>query len=1209
MSLPLRIALVVFVTLASCWLLFPAEKKLRKGKDLAGGVTLIYQIDVPPGESPGEVTSKVVDVLKNRVDPNGQLDISFLPQGSDRIEVTMPMPSVAVKKLRADFERTIEEISTSWMGEDDLDRLLRAPADEREQIIKSNAGSDAARAEDLRKACAAYDAAKAARASFEAAQVEIRSATGELEAMRAKPVNEQPTDEILFLEAKIKTLQATSEDQARAAAQADIDQEAARAKALQGGISPTELKRVLRLSDQGNRLVDDATKQSVEIPSPRSQAVERLRKEHPAAAAQIDKLLVARKTYESTRSTLDDPADLKRMISGAGVLNFRITVPLGALPEEAKLREAVRKSGPRAGRTDEVGWYKLNKIEGWYSKVQEAQALLANPAGFFASRGYVVEPYDGEYYMACWDKRGSRLTEAEGDWSVAGASESKDQIGRPAIGFHMDPLGAQKLGALTEANVNQCMAVLLDDQVYTAPRLNSRISSSGIIEGTFTRPELNYIIRVLAAGSLTAKLSPEPISESVVGPQLGADNLDKGFNAALISLVVCFVVMVGYYFFCGLIAFVAMCLNVVMVLATMAVNQSPLSVPAIAGVILTFAMSVDANVLIYERMREELRAGKDTKTSVRLGYQKAMSAIVDGNMMHLIVSSVLFFVGTAEIRGFAIAMVIGVVMTLFTQLFVTHVLCDVVLRSKKANLLRLMLPLQVPAIHRLFSTNIDWMGLRKYFYPLSAVAVVSAIVLTVFVEGRQMLSNEFLGGTAITLQFREAKPDEAAKLPKEAKGFVTLQRSEVEDRLHKLADRSTDPAIKQLRDADVLVLNPLSDGFTSSQFKIRTVITDAKAVRTAVIEAFGDVVDSQPQLTFKGSEATDPRQIPAYPVVSAVLGEDIDRPDVRTGVSDYIGGVAFVLDNLTPPTSVRNLEQRLAQARNAAGNESSVGRKSRVVVLQGTPEQATAAAVLVFDPDVSYTRDEMRWGAELKAQEWKRLQTALTQSTTLASVESFSPAIARSFAARAIMSILLSSLLIIIYVWVRYAHVGYAAAALLATLHDVVCALGLIALAEYLYDGSPRIASSLMLLPFKIDLTVVASLLTILGSSINDKIVCLDRIRENRGKLPYVSKELINTSLNQVFSRTIMTGWTVVLSLLVLYVYGGEAVRAFAYVLGLGFLIGIYSSIAIGAPLVYAFQGGKPGSKPESKLGEKAEDKLAGERRKFPAPAGAPSAA
>src|SRR5262249_4747535 len=157
---------------------------------------------------------------------------------------------------------------------------------------------------------------------------------------------------------------------------------------------------------------------------------------------------------------------------------------------------------------------------------------------------------------------------------------------------------------------------------------------------------------------------------------------------------------------------------------------------------------------------------------------------------------------------------------------------------------------------------------------------------------------------------------------------------------------------------------------------------------------------------------------------------------------------------LTPPTSVRNLEQRLAQARNAAGNEGTVGRKSRVIVLQGTPEVATSVAVLAYDPDVSFARDEQRWSADMRAPEWKLLQTALTQSTTLASVESFSPAIARSFAARALTSILLASILIIIYVWVRYAHVGYAAAALLATLHDVVCAVGLIALAEYLYDGA-----------------------------------------------------------------------------------------------------------------------------------------------------------
>jgi len=1196
MSLPLRIAIVIFSIILGVAFLYPPEKNLRKGKDLAGGVTLVYSIDVPPGESPGDVLPRVIDVLKNRVDPTGQLEVSFVAQGSDRVEVTMPLPTANVKRLRADFEAVVDDISKSWMSEDELDRLLRASAEEREQIITSSAGSDAVRAEGLRKAIAAFEAGRGARGAFDSSQAEITTTTLELEALRAKPPAEQPIDEIAFLEAKLRTLQGTLDERARGAAESDIAFDAARSGALEGGISPQELRRVLRLSDQTNRLVDESTDQAVVIPSARSQALERLRKEHPSASAQIDRLLAAWGTYESERSTLDDPADLKRLIAGAGVLNFRITVPAGSFAEEAKLREAVRKSGPRAGRTDEMGWYKLNKIEGWYSKVQEAQDLVANPAAFFRTKGYVVEPYDGEYYMLCWDKRGMRLTGAEGEWAVAGANQTQDELGRPAIGFRMDPLGAQKLGALTEVNIQQAMAVLLDDQVYTAPTLNGRISSNGIISGTFSTAELNYIIRVLAAGSLTAKLSPEPISESVIGPQLGADNLDKGFNAGMISLAICFVVMVGYYFFCGLIAFGAMCLNLLLLLALMALNQSPLSVPGIAGIILTFAMSVDANVLIYERMREEIKKGEDTKTVVRLGYQKALSAIVDGNMMHLIVCTVLGLVGTVEIRGFAIAMSMGVVTTLFTQLFVTRVVCDLLVNSGSSRLLRMMLPLQFPIVERMLTTNIDWMSLRTIFFPISAAAVIASLALAFFVEGRGMLSNEFLGGTAVTLQFRQATPDEAAKLPKDAKGFVTLTRAEVEDRLQTLAASSEDESLKELRNADVLVMNPLSDGFTSSQFKIRTVITDTQAVRTAVVRAFGDVVDSQPQLNFRGSDATEvgggARLIPAYPVLSAVLGEDIDRPEVRANVNEFVGGVAFVLEGMNPPTSVRTLEQRLTQARNSAGFEDTVGRKTRIVVLSGTPEQATSAAVVVYDSDVSFARDEARWGAELRANEWRLLQSALTQSTTLASVESFSPAIARSFSARAITAALLSALLIVIYVWVRYAAVGYAAAALLATLHDVLCAIGLIALAEYIYDGSPEIASALLLMPFKLDLTVVASLLTILGYSINDKIVVMDRIRENRGKLPYLTKELINRSLNQTFSRTIMTGTTTIISTIVMYVYGGEGVRAFAYVLGLGVIIGTYSSMAIGAPLVYFFVG----------------DDRATDRRDLPASSGAPSA-
>jgi SecD/SecF fusion protein len=176
------------------------------------------------------------------------------------------------------------------------------------------------------------------------------------------------------------------------------------------------------------------------------------------------------------------------------------------------------------------------------------------------------------------------------------------------------------------------MAVLLDDQVYTAPSLRSKIGRSGQITGSFSDAELRYIIRVLAAGSLQAKLSPEPISEVTLAPELGADNLAAGVRAGVISLIVIGGFMIVYYFGCGVIAVIALLVNALMILGLMSLNRAAFTMPGIAGVILTFGMAVDANVLVYERMREEIQRGVDLRNAVRLGFNKAMSSIVDGNV-------------------------------------------------------------------------------------------------------------------------------------------------------------------------------------------------------------------------------------------------------------------------------------------------------------------------------------------------------------------------------------------------------------------------------------------------------------------------------------------------------------------------------------------------------------------------------------------------
>jgi SecD/SecF fusion protein len=591
----------------------------------------------------------------------------------------------------------------------------------------------------------------------------------------------------------------------------------------------------------------------------------------------------------------------------------------------------------------------------------------------------------------------------------------------------------------------------------------------------------------------------------------------------------------------------------------MAANYATFSLPGIAGAILCIAMAVDANVLIFERMREESLQGADLKKSVRLGYDKAMSAIVDGNLTNLIHCLVLGFVGTPEIRGFAITMGMGVLTTLFAQLVVTKLIFDAgieYLGWRKAP----MLPLAIPAVQRAFTLSVDWMKYRKVFYAVfGTLVVLSALIIAR--QGSKMLDTEFVGGTALTLRLKD-----------DANGNPTLlSRAEVQERLIRIADAN--PRFAELRTADILVLNPDDTTYKSNNFTIKTIIQSETGgsgdVGAAIVHEFADLVDARPALSFTSAEIPDAARAPVFTIVNPRLGANIDRPALTRNVPEFLGGAAIVLNNIQPPTPVAVLKARIDDARSKPEFSSTIGRPMEIAVLDGTDEAVKSAVVLVRDPDHSFFGSSS-WNTVVRDREWRLVQTALANEGDLISVQKFDSAVASDFVASAIAAMVLSSLLIVVYVWVRFNSIRYSLAALIPTLIDCFIVTGLVAGAEVLFELAPEFATNLLIFPFKIDLVAVASILTILGYSINDKIVVLDRIRENRGKLTFASREIINESINQTMSRTLMTGTTTILATLILYLVGGEAIRGFAYTLGLGVIIGTASSVALGAPMVWA---------------------------------------
>ena len=248
-----------------------------------------------------------------------------------------------------------------------------------------------------------------------------------------------------------------------------------------------------------------------------------------------------------------------------------------------------------------------------------------------------------------------------------------DQNGRPAVSFRFNPTGARKFGDYTGANVGQLFAIVLDNEVISAPRINQHIpGGSGIITGNFTVESSTNLAVLLRAGALPAKM--DFLEERTIGPELGQDSIDAGRIAAIIGLVAVVALMIASYGLFGVFASVALGVNIAMIFGFLSTIGATLTLPGIAGIVLTIGMAVDANVLVFERIREELRTAKGPARAIELGYEKAMSAIIDANITTFITAMILFFLGSGPVKGFAVTLVVGLVTSVFTAIWVTRVL-------------------------------------------------------------------------------------------------------------------------------------------------------------------------------------------------------------------------------------------------------------------------------------------------------------------------------------------------------------------------------------------------------------------------------------------------------------------------------------------------------------------------------------------------------
>ncbi|WP_199260493.1 protein translocase subunit SecD [Paracoccus binzhouensis] len=256
---------------------------------------------------------------------------------------------------------------------------------------------------------------------------------------------------------------------------------------------------------------------------------------------------------------------------------------------------------------------------------------------------------------------------------LTNAQPSFDQNGQPAVDFRFGPSGAKRFGAYTSANIGQPFAIVLDNQVISAPVIRQAITTgSGQISGAMNVEESTRLAVLLRAGALPAKMTF--LEERTIGPELGQDSIDAGRLSSIIATVAVVAYMIASYGLFGVFASVAVIINVILILSVMSMMGATLTLPGIAGIVLTVGTAVDANVIIYERIREELRAGKRIVKAIDDGFSEAMSAIIDANVTSFIAAMVMFFLGSGPVKGFAVTLTIGLVTSVFTAIYLTRLM-------------------------------------------------------------------------------------------------------------------------------------------------------------------------------------------------------------------------------------------------------------------------------------------------------------------------------------------------------------------------------------------------------------------------------------------------------------------------------------------------------------------------------------------------------
>jgi len=798
------------------------------------------------------------------------------------------------------------------------------------------------------------------------------------------------------------------------------------------------------------------------------------------------------------------------------------------------------------------------------------------------SRVVEIEGEEVKQFLVIFEEPDERVT---GKY-LRRAYPTTGESGRTEVGFTFNTEGGFRFEKLTsrhkpEGEFRHRLAVLLDDQIHSAPSLQSTISDTGSISGDFTSEEIDELVNVLNAGALEVPIKPDPISEFSISPLLGQDVQEKGKWAIIYAAGAVVLFMFLYYRKAGVIANLCLLLNITLVMGSMALIKGVFTLPGLAGIVLTIGMAVDANVLIFERIREELQRGSSLRMAIQNGFEKATSTIVDANLTTLITAVVLYVIGTDQVRGFAVTLFIGIVMSMYSTLIFGRLIFDVLERKRWIKSLKMASVVG--------STSLNFLAARKVAMVISIALIVGGMGVF-FSRGEDNLDIDFTGGTMVTIQFVEPQNiDEVRGVLTDGMGTnITLEGL-------RLGDDTTNAAaggkLFRLRTKNQNIAEVRSDVdriLTASGRELRKVRVDYAAIEPIpliTVKAGPDdkTDDDGKPANANGSGSEGESSEGNGESGADVAGKDADKKEegaiVGAVASDdeFAGGnqVHLTLTGDVPTSTIQDYIAEELAALETDGGQKYDQPESLLRVI-GTAGPGMTA---VENASKRYTQMLAQSSPVVSQSDYEaaldRVQQRMEHDPIFEEVNTFAKTVANEMQTMAVIAMLTSLVAIVAYIWLRFQRITFGFAAVAALVHDVLVVLGLVAVASY--ASGTQIATILRLDDFKINLPMIAAFLTIVGYSLNDTIVVFDRIREVRGKNPALTVDMVNTSLNQTLSRTILTSLTTFIVVGILYIWGGEGIHGFAFCLVLGVIVGTYSSIYVASPVLLWLMN-RPGS-------------------------------